>query len=168
MARVRRAPQTSGTTFRSFLMSRPSHAHAPWPVWRRVLGTWGILAVLMTLNGGFREVVLRPALGADAAGAVSAALGVLLLLAATRWRFPPLTPYAGPVLFAMSGLLLGLTVAFETLLGRFVDHRSWVELAAHYALWRGELWPLVLLGLALTPFLWGRWYPPRAPRSHPA
>jgi len=53
--------------------------------------------------------------------------------------------------------LIVATVVFETALGRFVDHKSWGELLAHYNLMRGELWPLVLVWLALTPFVWVRW-----------
>jgi hypothetical protein len=33
------------------------------------------------------------------------------------------------------------------------------ELAAYYALLRGELWPVVLAFLALTPFLWAHYSP---------
>ena len=32
-------------------------------------------------------------------------------------------------------------------------------LLEHYALWRGELWPVVLAILTLAPFSWGRWWP---------
>ena len=50
-----------------------------------------------------------------------------------------------------------LTVLFELLFGHYVDHKSWAELAANYALWNGRLWPIVLAVLAFTPFVWGRW-----------
>jgi hypothetical protein len=56
-------------------------------------------------------------------------------------------------------MLVVLTVAFEFLIGRYVDHKSWADLVGNYAIWRGRLWPIVLLVLALTPFLWGRWLP---------
>ena len=32
----------------------------------------------------------------------------------------------------------------------------WKQLLEHYAIWHGELWPLVLAWLAATPFVWSR------------
>ena len=55
-----------------------------------------------------------------------------------------------------------LTVAFECALGVLVDHKSWTEIADHYAIWCGELWPIVLAFVAFTPFLWGRLMPAHA------
>lgn len=126
-----------------------------WPAWRRLLLAWLALAVVMSANGVFREVVLRPRLGA-AAGVVSALLGIALLLAVTRALFPDLTRLDGAALARVSVALVAATVAFETVLGLAVDGRSWRDLLGHYALWRGELWPLVLATLAATPFLWRR------------
>ena len=53
-----------------------------------------------------------------------------------------------------SVLLVVLTVAFETVLGIVVDRKSMSQLIEHYAIWHGELWPIVLAFLAYTPFLW--------------
>jgi hypothetical protein len=57
----------------------------------------------------------------------------------------------------VSAFLVVLTVIFEFAIGRLVDHRSWSELLGHYAIWRGQLWPVLLLLIAVSPFLWGRW-----------
>lgn len=59
---------------------------------------------------------------------------------------------------------LGLTVVFELVFGYFIDGKSWRELADAYALWNGSLWPLVLLCLVATPFLWA---PPTHGRTKP-
>jgi hypothetical protein len=96
----------------------------------RVLATWCALAALMTANG------------------------VAIILAVTRAAFRPLAARPARTRAAYSALLVGLTVGFELVVGRWVDHRTWAELAGNYALWRGRLWPLVLLALASTPFLW--------------
>jgi hypothetical protein len=37
-----------------------------------------------------------------------------------------------------------------------VDGKSWGELAANYAIWRGRLWPAVLATVVIAPFLWAR------------
>ena len=128
--------------------------------WRRLLVTWLALAVVMSLNGIMREVMLMPVAGPRWAPVASAGLGIVVLLAVTRALFPPLAGYSPRVLGAVSAVLVLLTVTFETALGLFVDGRSWRAMLEHYALWRGELWPLVLATLALTPLIWGRWWPP--------
>lgn len=133
-----------------------------WRGWRQLLLAWLTLAVVMSANGVFRELVLRPRLGDRVASVLSALLGVALLLLTTRLLLPPLVGSSGGALWRVSLALVAATVAFETALGRLVDHKSWRELLEHYALWQGELWPLVLLVLALTPFAWARWWPPAA------
>ena len=126
--------------------------------WLRLLMTWLIMAVAMSANGVFRELVLTRFINSTGAAVVSAMLGILLIGLITRIGFRRMRPGASTsALLATSAVLVVLTVAFECLLGRVVDHKSWDELLAHYALWRGELWPLVLGFLAVTPLLWGRW-----------
>ena len=73
-----------------------------------------------------------------------------------------LRPFAGradarPGRAALAWLVM--TVAFEFLIGRTVDHKSWRELVENYAIWRGRLWPVVLLTVVLAPFAWTRWWP---------
>lgn len=127
--------------------------------WGRLLLAWLALAVVMSLNGIFRELALRPTIGSRGAAVLSAVLGILLVLLVTRALFPPLASQGTASLVLVSFLLVVLTVAFETTLGRMLDHKSWQALLEHYALWRGELWPIVLSVVALTPFVWGRWWP---------
>jgi hypothetical protein len=121
---------------------------------RRLLGVWLMLAVLMTGNGILREAALMPWFGRTAADVLSATLGVAIILAATR---PFLRPLAGlsaarPARVALAWV--GLTVVFELVVGHWVDGKSWGELLADYAVWRGRLWPIVLGTVALAPFLW--------------
>lgn len=137
-----------------------------WPAWRRLLLTWIVLAVVMSANGILRELALRPAVGDRVAPVLSALLGMMLLLATTRLLFPPLGGASRRSLLAVGAALVVATVAFETTIGLVVDGRDWRALLGHYALWRGELWPLVLLVLALAPVAWGRWWPPA--RARPA
>lgn len=131
---------------------------SPWP---RLLLTWLALAVAMSANGIFRELVIRRFAGPTLSGVISAVLGIVLILLVTRALFPPLIGLSTLSLLGVSLVLVLLTVAFETALGILVDHKSAQELLAHYALWRGELWPIVLTVLALTPLMWGRWWSPR-------
>jgi hypothetical protein len=127
----------------------------------RLVGYWLLLAVVMSANGIFRELALGPVVGRARADVVSAGLGISMILAVTYRAYRSDAPHwmrgwkeLRPA--AVSASWLTMTVAFEELFGHYVDGKSWSELAANYALWRGRLWPLVLLTVVLAPFLWGR------------
>jgi hypothetical protein len=121
--------------------------------WKRLSAAWLLLAVLMPLNGAVREFWLKDFLAAPAADVISAVSGAALILIVTRlvFRIAPDTPDAA--LWRMGAVLVAATVAYEFAAG-LLGGQSWPEMLANYALWRGRLWPLVLLTLGLTPFLW--------------
>lgn len=123
----------------------------------RVLLAWVAMAVAMTANGIFRESALKRWLSAPAADNVSAALGALIILLVSYFFFRPLAGSDTRTLLVVSAILVLPTVIFELAIGRLVDRKSWAQLFGDYAIWRGELWPLLLLLLAVTPFIWGRW-----------
>jgi hypothetical protein len=123
----------------------------------RVLGIWALLAVVMSANGVLRETILRPKLGSPPADVLSAVVGIALILVVTAFGFRRLAGAPLGQLVGISVLLVAITVAFEFVVGRTVDHKSWADLFGNYAIWRGQLWPLVLLVVALTPLIWGRW-----------
>jgi hypothetical protein len=123
----------------------------------RFAGVWAIMAVAMSANGIARELVLKRSLNAGNANALSAIVGIALLSVITSIGFRGIGNATGAQLLALSAALVVVTVLFETVLGRAVDHKSWSAVLAHYDLRRGELWPLVLGWLALTPFIWARW-----------
>lgn len=114
----------------------------------------------MSANGIFRELVLRGALGSQVAEYVSIALGLLVILIVTKLLFRPLAGLSTAQLLGIGALYVVMTVAFEFLIGHYVDGKPWSELAAAYRFWRGELWPFVLLITGLTPMIWGRWLAP--------
>ena len=124
----------------------------------RVAVTWLVLAVAMSANGIARELGLKRVLRPEAADLASALLGMALIGVTTGVGFRPLGQARASLgqLVLLSAVLVVATVGFETALGRLVDHKSWDELLQHYAIWRGELWPIVLVWLASMPFLWGR------------
>jgi hypothetical protein len=119
----------------------------------RLFGTWCLLAVLMPLNGALREFGLKRVLPAAASEILSVMTGIVVILVTTRWlfRIPDDAPRARLATYA--AILVALTVAYEFAIG-LRGGQTLRELAQHYAIWRGELWPLVLLALAATPFLW--------------
>jgi Na+/citrate or Na+/malate symporter len=122
----------------------------------RFVSVFLAMAVAMSLNGIGRELLLKRFLSEHVAGVVSAVLGVILIGVITQVGFRPLSFTATTTLqlAAVSVALVVCTIAFESVLGRYIDHKSWSALLAHYAVWRGDLWLIVLAWLALTPFVW--------------
>jgi hypothetical protein len=119
-----------------------------------------MLAAAMTLNGILREMALRRLLPDGGADLLSALIGAAIILGLTRAMFREFWISTTNDLVVSSILLVTMTVAFEFALGRWVDRKSWSELLANYAFWRGRLWSLLLVLLAATPFIWGRWLTP--------
>jgi hypothetical protein len=119
----------------------------------RLLGTWFLLAVLMPVNGAIREFAFKRVMPAAIADVLSAVTGIALILGVTWYffRIPADFPTSRALGYAL--MLVSLTVAYEFAIGRW-SGRSWNALLENYAIWKGKLWPLVLLALALTPFLW--------------
>ena len=127
----------------------------------RILVTWALLAVAMTINGIFRETVLRGAAPDAITDALSALIGATIILGITWVQFRHAARLAESIrLVASAATLLTLTVGFEFAVGRLVDHKSWTELFANYAFWQGKLWPGLLLIVGASPFIWGRWLGP--------
>jgi hypothetical protein len=122
----------------------------------RALGGWAALAAAMTANGIVREAVLVRATGRSRADVLSAALGEAIVLCVSRPFLRPLAGRSGASPAAVAALWLGLTLTFESAIGRLVDRRSWSDLLADYAIWRGRLWPLVLATVVAAPFVWMR------------
>src|SRR5689334_13030786 len=100
----------------------------------RFVGVWLLLAVLMSANGVLREVALKPWIGTPPADVLSAAIGVVLILLVTAAGFRPLAGASIGRLLAISVLLVMVTVVFELVIGRTVDHKSWAELLGNYAI----------------------------------
>src|SRR5688572_20524427 len=96
--------------------------------WTRLIGTWMVLALAMSLNGVFRETVLKRMVSPAAADVLSAVLGAAIILLVTRLFFRAFAKNSNPALLAAGGVLVGLTVAFEFAVGRYVDRKSWGEL----------------------------------------
>ena len=121
----------------------------------KALLAWFVLLVLMIGNGILRVNVLQPRLGEAAARQVASLTGVAIILAFShlfvRWQ-------AGATrrqLLQAGGLWLALTIVFEFLFGHYVSGMSWQALLADYNIFRGRLWPLILLAALLGPWLWG-------------
>jgi hypothetical protein len=118
---------------------------------RASLLAWLLLLALAFANGLLREAVLIPAIGRTS-GLVASGVLLSCLVALVAWVFvrrrDRLTVAQG---LAVGALWLCLTLAFEIGFGRFVQHKTWEELAGAYGFEDGNLWPVVLLVTLLAP-----------------
>lgn len=125
-------------------------------VWIKSLALWAAILLLAILNGLFRESVLIPAFGSVAGLIVSGILLCACIFLTALIAMPWLGPL-GSRRYLLVGLLwLLLTLAFEFVFGRFVQHKPWPELFAAYTFRGGNIWPLVLLVTCLSPWLAAR------------
>lgn len=119
----------------------------------RLLLTWLLLAVLMPMNGALREFGFKKLMPVAAAEVLSVATGIFLILITTKllFRIPATAEAKQLTIYAV--ILVGLTVAYEFGIG-FAGGKSVAEMLENYAIWKGRLWPLVLVALAATPWVW--------------
>ncbi len=115
----------------------------------RAVLSWFVLLVVAFLNGAVRQLAYPPTLGDFASRQVSTgvgtvALGVAIWFVLRRW---PLS--RAPQAWATGALWAALTVAFEVALVR--GGGRWDDVIAQYALWKGSLWPLLVLWVLAAP-----------------
>lgn len=121
--------------------------------WGRAFLVWAAIIPFAIGNGILRDAVLSRFLAAGAARTFS---GVLLsaaifawVLATYRWQGSP----RGAAAVGVGAAWLVLTVAFEFAFGRLVAKHSWEQLFRPYRCADGDIWPLVLLVVAVAPWL---------------
>jgi hypothetical protein len=123
---------------------------------RRSLVIWVVMLIAASVNGAIREAVLVPVMG-DVAGRAASTLllsGLVLLLAyvSIDWTHPR----SGREAWAVGGLWVALTLAFEFLAGHYLFGNPWSRLLEDYDVFRGRIWILVLITTAVAPRLCAR------------
>jgi hypothetical protein len=117
---------------------------------RRALLSWLVLLVVAFLNGTLRVVAYPASLGDFAARQVAAVVGAVAF-GAVIWFLLRRWPVAGArQAWAVGALWAVLTVIFEVAMVRG-SGRPWQEVAEQYALWKGSLWPLLVLWVLVAP-----------------
>lgn len=122
----------------------------------RGAAAWVALLGLAIVNGAVREAFLRPWLGELAAHALSTialSAGILLVTWLAIRRVRPRSPRDA---WAIGGLWVALTLAFEFLAGHYLFGHPWSRLLADYDVPAGRIWPLVPIVTALAPVLSAR------------
>ena len=118
----------------------------------RSLLAWLVLLAVGFANGTLRQLTYARLMDDGLAHQLSCLTGAAALALAIAWlvRRWPLRSRAQA--WATGALWLALTVAFETSFG-LAEGRTWAAVLGDYAVWDGQLWPLVLLAVLLTPVL---------------
>ena len=117
----------------------------------KILLLWAAIIPMAIANGIFRDAVLVRSLGQKRARTVS---GLSLSAVILAWTILTITwvPLPSLMQYAGVGLLwLTLTVAFEFFFGRVVAKKSWQELLRAYRFENGDIWPLVLMAVTVSP-----------------
>lgn len=119
----------------------------------RAIILWFAIFVLAVLNGAFREKALRPRLGQRVANTLSGLLLIALVAGFTIATIGWLPRTHEPGFLLVGAAWLAATVALEFAFGRFVARASWRDLIGAYRFRDGNLWPVVLLAMALMPWI---------------
>ena len=117
---------------------------------------WLLLLALAILNAGIREKLLASWFGPQLALPLSG-LSLSLLIFLVTLLVAPLLKARKAVHYWMVGAIwLAMTISFEFLFGHLVIGHSWAKLLEAYNVSTGNLWLLVLLVTAVSPYLAAR------------
>ncbi len=117
---------------------------------------WFAMLLVSVLNGTLRDFTYGRHMPELLAHQLATLVGIVLLggviwLYMHRWPFASARQALGVGLFWMV-----LTVVFEFLFFHYVGGHAWSVLLANYDLSAGRLWPLILLWVAIAPWLFHR------------
>jgi hypothetical protein len=114
---------------------------------------WLAIFIVAVINGLLREKLLLPLLGVDIALPLS---GVILSMLVFLISFlsVPLLKSARPGNFLAIGLLwVIMTLSLEILFAHYVAGKSWQELLQIFTMKNGDLFNVVLVITAISPWL---------------
>ena len=118
--------------------------------------SWLGLVLLAILNGAIRQEGYGKFMSELAAHQVSTVIGITLF-GVYIWFLSRLWAIeSSGQAFAIGGIWLVLTIAFEFLFGHYVMGHSWSRLFHDYNLLQGRLWVLVLVWTVIAPYVFYR------------
>jgi hypothetical protein len=122
-----------------------------------VLAAWLGIIVAIRVSELIRDSLLVPLFGGVAGAVIGTAVSIVAVLAITQPLFRSYSgQWAGTL--AWYGLVLAaLTVLFQTLFQLYAQQQFSYEVLSRYNITSGELWPFVVVTIAITPLLWTRW-----------
>ena len=120
------------------------------------LVAWLVMLLVAVGNGVARDLTYGRHLTELQAHQVSTATAILLLGAVVAGFVRLYPPASARHALGIGLLWLGLTVAFEFLFFHYAGGHSWAELLADHDLSQGRVWVLVLVWVALAPYVFFR------------
>lgn len=122
----------------------------------RYLAAWFVLLFVAMVNGALRESTYGKYISELAAHQLSCVTGILLFAVVIHQYVRRWPPASGREAWRIGLFWMGLTVAFEFLFFHYVGGHSWEALLANYDMSAGRLWPLILLWVAVAPYVFYR------------
>jgi hypothetical protein len=122
----------------------------------KAIGIWVLFVGAAIVNGTAREKLLTPLLGQQLSLPLSGIVLSILVFIITLLLVPVLRPSASSQYWLVGGMWLLLTLAFEFIFGHYVVGDSWSNLFEAYNVAKGNLWILVLITTAISPYLTAR------------
>lgn len=117
---------------------------------------WIAVVPCAIANGALRELVLRPRLGVRVAQPISGVLGSIIIGVIVFVMVGQIGPRPAMTFLLIGGGWVVATLAFEFSMG-FASRKSWHEMLAQYRFADNNLWTLVVLWIAVAPWLLARW-----------
>lgn len=122
----------------------------------KYLAAWFVMLLVSIANGAARDLSYGKHMSELAAHQVSTVTSVLSL-GAVIWVFIRFYPPSSAHRAITIGLAwTALTVAFEFLFFHFIGGHSWSELLANYNIFEGRVWVVVLVWVAVAPYVFFR------------
>ena len=119
----------------------------------KYLTAWLVMLLASIANGAVRDFTYGRHMDELTAHQLSTASGVLVL-GIVIWgfvrRYPP---SSGRKAISIGLLWMTLTVAFEFLFFHYVGGHSWSALLANYNVLKGRVWVVVLVWVAIAPYV---------------
>lgn len=124
-------------------------------MWKYLIA-WFVMLLVSVANGTLRDFTYGKYMDELNAHQLSTISGVLLL-GFVIWRFMRFYPAAsGKAALSIGLFWMALTVAFEFLFFHYIGGHSWAELFANYNIAQGRVWVVVLIWIAVAPYLFFR------------
>ncbi|MDC6363012.1 MULTISPECIES: hypothetical protein [Flavobacteriaceae] len=116
---------------------------------------WFPMLILAILNGTLREFVFKKHFGELAAHQLSTATLLILFAASMAFMVKMFPPESSSQAIWLGLFWMVLTLIFEFGFGR-LQGNSWEKLLQDYYIWKGRIWVLVPIALAIGPYLFYR------------
>ena len=122
----------------------------------RYLVAWFVMLAVAMANGALREYIYGSYVSELSAHQLSCETGIFLFAVVIHQYVKRWPPASAREAWYIGLFWMVLTVAFEFLFFHYVGGHSWEALLANYDMTKGRLWPLILLWVAVAPYLFYR------------